>query len=335
MALSLPTSMQALELRSRHGEVPRPVLVEKAVPKPRRGEVLVRVAAAPINPNDVLFLRDRYEVKKALPVVPGFEGSGTVVGVGAGLIARTMLGRRVACAASAGDGTWAQYVTVPALQCAPLRSHVDLDEGATMLTNPLTAWVLTRRARQEGHRAVVVTAAGGALGQMLGRLLVRQGLEVISVVRKESQVESLRKGGAAHVLNSSSEAFVEELRARSSQLGVSLALDAVGGEMTGKVLAALPDRSTVRVYGMLSDQTCSVDPSELVFRGKRVEGFTMYEWLRTTNIVAQLFAIMRVQGLVRDVLKTTVRARFSLDAHDSALTMAMEGANGGKVLLVP
>lgn len=57
--------------------------------------------------------------------------------------------------------------------------------------------------------------------------------------------------------------------------------------------------------------------------------------LRTTSLVAQVLALLRVQGLVGDALKTHVRARVSLEEHDRALTMAMEGASGGKVLLVP
>jgi len=311
------------------------VLVEKPLPKPRRGEVLIRIAAAPINPNDLLFLRDRYEIKKPLPTVPGFEGSGTVVGVGGGFVARTMLGRRVACAAGDGDGTWAEYATVPAMRCAPLRGSLDLDEGATVLTNPMTAWVLAARARREGHRAVVLTAAAGALGRMLHRLLSRQGQTVILVVRKESHVESLRAEGAVHVLNSHSPGFVEELRTLSTKLGVSLALDAVGGETTAELVSALPAGSVVRVYGMLSDAPCLVDPAELIFQGKRLEGFTMYEWLRTTSLFGQLLAVMSVQGLVRETLKTRIRARLSLGDHDEALTMAMDGASDGKVLLVP
>ena len=61
----------------------------------------------------------------------------------------------------------------------------------------------------------------------------------------------------------------------------------------------------------------------------------MYEWLRTTNVIAQLIALMNVQGLLRGVLQTRVRARLPLESSDEALTMAMESASEGKVLLVP
>ncbi len=329
----LPGTMRALVLASREGELPRPVLQERPLPVPRRGEVLVKIGAAPINPNDLLFLQDRYEVKKDLPVVCGFEGSGTVVASGGGFMASMMVGRRVACAAGEGDGTWAEYAAVPAMQCAPLRGGIDLDAGATMLTNPMTAWVLASRA--EGHGAVVVTAAAGALGQMLNRLFRRQGRTVISVVRKKSQVDALTKDGAAHVLDSTAPGFLEELRALATKHQARLALDAVGGEMTGQLFSAMPDESIVRVYGMLANAPSQIDGKELVFKGKRLEGFTMYEWLRHTSMLGQLLAIMKVQGLLQDVLHTKVRARLPLEKHEEALTMAKESATDGKVLLVP
>jgi NADPH:quinone reductase-like Zn-dependent oxidoreductase len=328
----LPAKMRALELRDGSQE---PVLADKAVPTPGPGEVLIRVAAAPINPNDLLFLRDQYEVKKPRPVVPGFEGSGEVVASGGGLMARFLVGRRVAFASGDGDGTWAEYAVAPAMRCVPLRGGVDLDQGATLLTNPLTAWVLAARARREGHRAVVLTAAAGALGQMLNRLFSHQGEAVISVVRKPAQVDGLRALGAAHVLDSSASDFEPRLRALSAELGATLLLDAVGGPTTGQVLGAMPSGSVARVYGMLSSEPCRLDPNDLVFKGKRVEGFTMYEWLRTTSLFGQMRAVGKVQGLVGGVLATRVQAKTSLEDHERALAMALGNASEGKVLFVP
>lgn len=324
--------MRALQLRD-HTE--RPTLVDRPLPALRRGEVLVRVAAAPINPNDLLFLGDDYEIKKPRPIVPGFEGSGTVVATGGGLIARTMVGRRVAFAAGDGDGTWAEYAAAPAMRCVPLRGDLDLDQGATLLTNPLTAWVLASRARRERHRAVVLTAAGGALGQMLGRLLAAQGLPVIHVVRRAEQVAALRERGAEHALDSSAAGFAETLCELAARLDATLLLDAVGGETTGQVLGAMPPGSTACVYGKLSGAPCQVDTAELVFRGKKLEGFTMYDWVRTTGLFGQLRAIRKVQRLVRDVLQTHVQARFALSDHEQALAAARGDASRGKVLFVP
>ncbi len=323
--------MRALLLRSADGDGPAPFVVQRPLPAPGRGEVLVRVAASPINPNDLLFLADRYEVKKPLPVVPGFEGSGTVVASGGGFMARTLVGRRVACAAGPGDGLWAEYAVVPAMRCVPLRGHVGTDEGATMLTNPLTAWVLASRARAEGHRAVVLTAAAGALGRMLCRVLRAQGTVVIAVVRRAGQVEVLRGEGVPHVIDSSVDGWEDELRAVAARAGVSL----VAGETTGRIASAVPAGSVIRVYGMLSDAPVHIDPGDLVFRGVRLNGFTMYEWLRTTGVVSQLLAVLKVQGMLAGPLRTTIRARLPLADHAEALRLAREGTTEGKVLFAP
>ncbi len=123
---AIPTTMRALVLHTYQlGSYASLTLEERAVPQPGKGEVLVRVAAAPINPSDLASLQGLYGVPKPLPVVPGIEGCGTVVATGSGLIARRLLGKRVACAAGAGDGTWAEYVVAPALQCSPLPASID------------------------------------------------------------------------------------------------------------------------------------------------------------------------------------------------------------------
>src|SRR5438874_4644546 len=144
----IPETMRAVELRSYGGGADSVVVAEKPVPRPGNGQVLVRVAAAPVNPSDLSFLRGTYGHTKRLPVVPGFEGSGEVVAAGGGLLARLLLGRRVACAAPPdGDGTWAEFMLAEASYCIPLRKATDTEHAATMIVNPFTAWAL----RSEEH----------------------------------------------------------------------------------------------------------------------------------------------------------------------------------------
>ena len=69
--------------------------------------------ASPINPSGQTLIRGPYGFKKPLPAIPGFEGSGTVVEAGSGMMARFLMGRRVACAAAASDiagGMWTEYL---------------------------------------------------------------------------------------------------------------------------------------------------------------------------------------------------------------------------------
>jgi len=86
---------------------------DRPVPVPEFGEVLVKVAASPINPSDVAFIRGVYGVKRDLPTIPGFEGSGTVIASGGGFLAWRLEGKRVAFF-TVGEGTWAEYAVVSA-----------------------------------------------------------------------------------------------------------------------------------------------------------------------------------------------------------------------------
>jgi NADPH2:quinone reductase len=125
---------------------------ERPVPRPGPGEVLVKVAASPVNPSDLSFLDGNYGIKKSLPVVPGLEGSGTVVSAGGGMMGRYLMGKRVACIAS-GDGLWADYVVTRSSLALPLDSRVDLERGAMSVVNPLTAVALLAIAAEGGYKA--------------------------------------------------------------------------------------------------------------------------------------------------------------------------------------
>lgn len=340
MNTTIPKSMRAVELRAYDGRPESLVLVEKPVPTLGSGQVLVRMAASPINPSDLMFIRGFYGFKKPLPVVPGFEGSGTVVAAGRGFLARWLVGRRVACATASPDirdGTWAEFAVTSAQLCIPLRRHVDLEQAAMMLVNPLSAWALMDIARRGGHRAVVQTAAASALGRMVVRLGRRFGLPVISVVRRAQQVETLRTLGAdaEHILNSGDSDFDRRLMESCRPLGATLGFDAVAGEMTARLLKAMPPRSRVLVYGALSLEPCRVEPASLIFEGKKVEGFWLSEWLRQHSVLSQLRLARRVQKLLATELKSDVQARLPLSKAAEALKQYATNMSGGKVLLVP
>jgi NADPH:quinone reductase-like Zn-dependent oxidoreductase len=330
----IPARMRALVVKGHEGGARSLELAEVPVPEPGPGEVLIRVACSPVNPNDLLALRGTYEVEKRAGSIAGFEGSGQVVR-GAGVMARLLVGRRVAFAAGEGSGAWAEYATASAMRCLPLRGRVGFDEGATLLTNPLTATVLVQRARREGHPAVVNAAAAGALGRMIARLAIREGLPMIHVVRSAAQVEALRALGAEHVLDSTTAGFAADLRARCQRLGATLALDPIAGETTGVLLHALQPGGVVRVYGSLSGAPIQVDASDLLFARKRVEGFTMYEWLETTSLLGQLRVAAAAQANIGGPLATEVRARVTLDAFAEAIDGYERAMSGGKVLFVP
>ena len=115
MSAALPTNMQAVLLEQPGGPL---TVGQIPVPQAGPGQVLIRMVASPINPSDLGFLKGSYGFQRPFPIVPGLEGSGTVVAAGSGLLPRLLIGKRVACSAATG-GAWAEYLVTPASSCFP------------------------------------------------------------------------------------------------------------------------------------------------------------------------------------------------------------------------
>jgi NADPH:quinone reductase len=332
----LPATMRALELRSYEEGERSLVVVERPVPVPGAGQVLIEMAAAPVNPSDLMFLRGLYGQRKRLPVVAGFEGAGRVVATGGGVWARYLAGKPVACAAPFdGDGTWAEFMLAPTAQVIPLTRRTDLEQAASMIVNPFSAWALMDRAAELKATAVVQTAAASALGRMIVRLAATRGIETINVVRRAEQIEALRRAGATHVLDSTVESFDRSLRELATKLGATVAFEAVAGEMTGRVLAAMPRGSRAVVYGALSHGACAIDPRSLIFEGKQVEGFWLADWLRRQNVLKKFRVARQVEAMLGGELKTEIRARLPLEEAIEGIRQYAADMTAGKVILLP
>ncbi|MCD4685840.1 MAG: zinc-binding dehydrogenase [Anaerolineae bacterium] len=331
----IPDRMTAVVLESYAG-IAGIRVAERSVPTPGHHQVLVKIAASPINPSDQMFLRGLYGLKKPLPIIPGLEASGTVVAVGSGLMARRLLGKRVACVSqSKGDGVWAEYAVTSANYTLPLHKDVDLEQGAMSVVNPLTAIALLQTAQQGGHHTIIHTAAASALGHMILRLSTRMGIRVIHIVRRDAQVALLRDQGAEFVLNSSDTDFDAQLRELCQQYKARLAFDAVAGPLTGRMLAAMPSHSTVTVYGGLSNEPAQASGASLIFRDQTINGFWLTKWFGKRNILQNLRAWRQAQQLLGDDLKTTIRARYRLQDAPQALEDYKAQMTGGKVLFTP
>lgn len=329
---SLPTHMQALQLAAYDGRLK---LVELPVPQPPEGHVLVEVAAAPVHPSDLMFMVGRYGIKKPLPTVPGFEGSGVVVRSGGGEAANALVGRRVAVASASGDGTWARYTVVPAGLCFPLLDGTSMDAGAMLVVNPLTAYCLVEEARARGAAAVVQTAAASALGRMVVARCRQLDLPLINVVRRQEQVELLLGLGAQEVLSTHQPDFDRVFSQRARALNATVALDAVGGATAGRILRGLPRHSSLILYGSLSDEPCQFNPGDLIFAGKTMRGFWLSDLLKAEGLQRLQQGAAVVQPELASHYSTQVRARVTLDQAVDALAAYAADMTAGKVLLMP
>ena len=342
MPNEIPKNMRAVVLEEYHDTVVAAIgglkVRERQVPEPRRGQVLVRIEAAPCNPSDLLLLQGKYGTLKTLPTVPGWEGAGTVVASGGGLYSHWLVGKRVACAVrSDRDGTWAEYFVAKATDCIPLKAAVPIEQAACFIVNPMTAVAMLETAKRAGHPAAVHTVGASQLGRMMLAVAADMNYPLINVVRRDAQVELLKSRGAKHVLNSSHADFAKELASLSKQLNATAAFEAVAGEMTGVVLNAMPPETTVYLYGALSQEACgSIDPISVIFHDKTLTGFFLGNWLRQRGLIKVLRAASRVQRMLIDRrIETEIQRRLSLDEVVDGLQQYVNNMTDGKVLVMP
>ncbi|MCH1782774.1 zinc-binding dehydrogenase [Psychrobacter glaciei] len=255
-------------------------LQEIDMPQPGADEVVVRIEAAPLNPSDlgVMFsaanmatavqsgtdqnpvitadvpaqfmpsLKTR--VGKATPV--GNEGAGTVVAAGSSDAAQALMGKTVAVI---GGGTYRQYHCVNVQSCLELKEGTTAKEGASSFVNPLTALAMVETMRAEGHKAIIHAAAASSLGQMLNRICMADGIDLINIVRRDEQETLLRDMGAKYVVNSSSDNFIADLTAAIIETGATISFDPIGGgQLSSDILncmetAITRDVEEYSVYG--------------------------------------------------------------------------------------
>ncbi|MCA9047195.1 MAG: zinc-dependent alcohol dehydrogenase family protein [Planctomycetaceae bacterium] len=312
---------------------------ECEIPQPGRGEVLVKMIASPINPSDLMFVRGQYGVEPHPQQSPGFEGVGVVERSGGGLRGRLFTGRRVAVLNRQG-GNWADYAVVPATQIIPLPSSLTDEEGATFFVNPATAWVMIREVLNVPRGGLVLqTAAASSLGRMIIRLCRTSGIRSVNVVRREEQIDELRKLGADNIVvfdaeQQEPERLAEEIRKAIGPEELRYAVDPIGGRSAEAVMATLSRGGRMLVYGTLSNQPIRMSGRILMTRGLRIDGFWLSQFMDTCRLPQKLRLVRRLTKLIRaGVLSTSVRANYSLEEITQAVQQAEQTPTGGKVLL--
>lgn len=330
---SIPSAMHAVQLDEPNGKL---TLREIPLPRPQAGQVLIRMAAAPINPSDLGALAGTsYSGERRFPFTPGLEGSGTIIEAGEGIMPHLLNGRRVACSALlTGDGTWADYMVTSAKRCVPLNKKVSFEQGAMLLVNPLSALAMFEIAQHGKHRAIVSTAAASALGGMILRLGKRHNLPVIHVVRRQAQVDWVRGRGGNYVLNSSDADFVEQLKKIAHKLQATLLLDAISGSMTQQLAKAAPFGSTILLYSRLSDQACVIDSRTALIKNLHFKGWFLANWLRDKNLLQARLLSRQAQSLLATDLQSPIHKRFPLAAAQQGLETYVDHMSAGKILFV-
>jgi putative PIG3 family NAD(P)H quinone oxidoreductase len=215
------------------------VAVERPVPRPGPGEVLIEVAAAGVNRPDVMQRLGLYPPPAGAPTIPGLEVAGTIAAVGQE-VAPERLGQPV-CALVAGGG-YAQYCTAPLGQCLPVPSALTMIEAAALPETLFTVWhnLFERAYAREGETVLVHggTSGIGTTAILLGKLF---GLTVIVTAGSSEKCARAVEIGAAHAIDYQAQDFVEEVKSITGGRGVDIVLDMIGGDYVPRNLSCLAE----------------------------------------------------------------------------------------------
>lgn len=350
--------MKAARLH-RFTQDPSAIRVEEVpLPMPGPGQVRVRMLFSPVNPSDLNFVHGTYHSalqrmiwnkgqadvcydparRLVCPVPPytlGGEGVGVVEACGSGLLARRLLGKRVAIASGPPAGCWQEYSIAEARKAVVMPDDISDQQAAMFFVNPLAAYVMIREVlRVRAGEWVAISAAGSALGKSVVRMGRLYGFKTLCVVRSDSNSAELRELGADAVVETERQDLLAEVFRITAGQGVQHALDCVGGHLASELVQCLGMSGHLLVYGTLSGTPMQIPGRDLMMPLTRVSGFFLSNWLALQSPLKLLGVLRSVKKLTgAGIFNAEVTQVFDLGQVVDAVAAATTSGRTGKVLL--
>jgi len=330
-AVSVET-MTAVEIRE---PGPPQVLraVERGMPEPGPGEVLIRVAAAGVNRPDVLQRRGLYPPPPGITDIPGLEVAGEVVRLGDG-VSEPALGAKV-CALVAGGG-YAQYVNAPAVQCLPVPPPLTLEEAAALPETFFTVWHnVFERARLKRGETLLVHGGSSGIGTTAILLGKAFGARVIVTAGSAQKCAACRELGAELAINYHESDFVEATLRVTEGRGADVILDMVGGDYVPRNVASAAVEGRIALIATQGGAKSELDLRPLLVKRLTITG----SGLRPQPIAnkGRIAAALRQNVwplFASQGLRPVIQARFPLADAAAAHTLMESGTHIGKIVLL-
>ncbi|HEV7210031.1 MAG TPA: NAD(P)H-quinone oxidoreductase [Mycobacteriales bacterium] len=295
-------------------------------PKPEPGEVLLEVAASAVNRADLMQRQGFYPPPPGASELLGLECSGTVAGVGAGVVG-LKVGDQV-CALLAGGG-YAERVVVPAGQCLPIPAGVDLISAAALPEVACTVHAnLIMTARLQAGETLLIHGGGSGIGTFAIQYAVALGVRVAVTAGSDEKLQRCRELGAEVLINYREQDFVEVLGA------ADVILDNMGAKYLARNVTLLAPNGRLVVIGLQGGTTAELNLGELL--GKR--GTVHAASLRVrpaaekaaicAEVLAQVWPLIAA-GRIRPVIDRVLPMPEAAAAH----RLVTESTHVGKVLL--
>ena len=270
--VAIPKTMNAIDPAAPGGPEVL-VTVERPVPVPGAGEVLVRVAAAGVNRPEVMQRKGLYPPPPGASSILGMEFSGTIVAVG-DEVGSEQIGQPVCALVTAG--AYAEYAVAPFGQCLPVPHALTMIEAAAIPETLFTVWTnLFERAYATEGDIVLVHGGTSGIGTMAIALCNLFDVTVIVTAGSDDKCARALAIGADHAINYRSEDFVERVKAITGGAGVQAVLDMVGGEYVPRNLQCLADDGRHVSIAVQGGLTATIPLFDIMRRRLTLTGSTL------------------------------------------------------------
>ena len=327
----LPEWMTAIDPTSKGGpEILEPV--RRPVPRPGRGQLLIRVAAAGVNRPDVAQRTGAYPPPPGAPTILGLEVAGEVVALGEGVLSE-LLGQPV-CALVAGGG-YADYAVADAELCLTVPNTLSMVEAAAIPETLFTVWsnLFERAYVVDGDRVLIHggTSGIGTMAILLGRIF---GIETIVTAGSDDKCAAALAIGADHAINHRTQDFVEEVRRITDGQGVQAILDMVGGDYLPRNMDCLADEGRHVSIAVLGGARAEIPIWKIMQKRLTLTGSTLrprsvaFKALVAGEIASVVWPHVE-EGRLKPVIDSTFPLARAADAH-----RRMDEDHVGKIVLL-
>lgn len=275
--------MKAVRIHE-HGSTAQLRYEDCSRPAPSPDDVIVRLKAAAINRFDLGLASRAGLSPAALPRIPGAEGAGVVHETGArvqgihrgdavclfpyrhcGLCPACLSGDSALCSqpvplGAQSDGTYAEYIGVPAASCFSIPDGLSFDQAAALPISYLMAWrMLVSDAELKPGEWVLIVGADGAIATAATQLAVASGARVVILSRSARKLAAARQLGAQEGITLTDQDAFRTARAVTGKRGFDVAVNCVGGATWVSTLAAMARGGRLVTCGAVCGSTTQTD----------------------------------------------------------------------------
>ncbi|MDG0056213.1 zinc-binding dehydrogenase [Paenibacillus sp. P2(2022)] len=315
-------------------------LEDVETPIPGSKEVVVRLKAAALNRRDLLVIQGRYPGTK-VPAIPGSDGAGEIVAVGdeiydvsigdeviinPGLNWGNDMNKKRAEFTILGvptNGTYAQYVKVPAESVYSKPSHLSWEAAAALPLAGLTAYrALVTKGKVKKGETVLIPGVGGGVATYLVQFAAALGAEVYVTSSKEEKIEKAKTLGATGGVNYTADDWVEKLEKLTG--GIDLSVDSIGGEVFNQLLSLGKIGSRIVSFGATRGPIPNLLLPNMYVKEISVLGSTMGSQQDFADMV-KLIEEHKIDPVLDEI--------YPLEEVTEALFRMEKGENFGKIVL--